>query len=294
MPYFLKNKDLELQIDLPLENYHQPRFDWTGKIVGLNFKGHSLAGIETTRNGNQNNYGKGFYNEFGIEIPVGFEEVEIGGWFHKIGIGLLKKDSQEYQFFKKYEIQPADFQMYGDLEKFSIICNAPLENGFAYILKKEIRLKEDGFIITYHLQNTGEKLIQTNEYTHNFLTVDGKNMGEDYILKFPFNLALDQFEEFLNKEKKLEINGQKINFNGTPEEQFFASYLSGKKKVNAHWELIHKESQIAISETGNFQSSKVNLWGWKHVISPELFFPISLAAGKSVEWERAYRVYEIS
>lgn len=47
---------------------------------------------------------KGLYNEFGIENALGFEETEIGDWFHKIGVGLLKKDSNTYSLNNEYEI----------------------------------------------------------------------------------------------------------------------------------------------------------------------------------------------
>ena len=34
---------------------------------------------------------KDFINEFGIDTALGFDETDIGGWFHKIGIGFIKK-----------------------------------------------------------------------------------------------------------------------------------------------------------------------------------------------------------
>ena len=35
MSHILKNKNLEIQIDLPAENYNFSRFDWTGNIVSV-------------------------------------------------------------------------------------------------------------------------------------------------------------------------------------------------------------------------------------------------------------------
>lgn len=43
-------------------------------------------------------YEKGFYNEFGIDTPIAYEETKEGGYFHKIGIGLLKKEEEQYWF----------------------------------------------------------------------------------------------------------------------------------------------------------------------------------------------------
>ncbi len=46
MAQILSNKNLEIKIDLPHENYESPRFDWTGKIVDIKFQNIQLAGIE--------------------------------------------------------------------------------------------------------------------------------------------------------------------------------------------------------------------------------------------------------
>ena len=34
---------------------------------------------------------KGFNNKFGVDSALGLVEAKIGEWFHKIGVGLLKK-----------------------------------------------------------------------------------------------------------------------------------------------------------------------------------------------------------
>jgi len=37
----------------------------------------------------------------------------------------------------------------------------------------------------------------------------------------------------------------------------------------------------------------VNLWGSKHVISPELFINIFIKPGQSADWTRTYSVYKV-
>lgn len=293
MSQILRNKNLEIQIDLPFENYGLSRFDWTGKIVRVKFQGIELAGIERTDIKDENLLGKGFYNEFGIDTALGFQEAEIGGWFHKIGVGLCKKDNAPYHFSKRYEIKPAVFQTFAEGDRMTIICTSENVNGYAYLLKKEIELQESGFSIKYLLENTGEKDILTDEYVHNFLAVNKNLIGSNYILYFPFSLKKALFKEAINPELKVEISNLSITFNGTPEKDFFFSNLTGGEIVRAEWELRHLVSEIGIRETGNFQSDKVNLWGWKHVVCPELFYKIYLKPGKSVEWVRKYEFFRI-
>jgi len=84
MTHVLKNNKLEIQIDLPLANYNFSRFDWCGKITSVKYKGISVSGVEKLNDEDDTKSGKGFYNEFGIEAPVGYYEISEGDWFHKI------------------------------------------------------------------------------------------------------------------------------------------------------------------------------------------------------------------
>ncbi len=188
MPHLIKNKNLEVHIDLPEEGYSFSRFDWTGKITQVKFQNTPLSIAERTDMVHDAEFGKGFYNEFGMDTALGFEETTIGGWFHKIGVGLLKKEDDQYLFHKKYEIKPAQFEITTTMDKILINCISESVNGYAYVLKKEIVLQESGFTINYQLDNTGEKDIRTEEYVHNFMAINSALMGSDYVLKFPFQL----------------------------------------------------------------------------------------------------------
>lgn len=294
MTHILRNKNLEIHIDMPLSNYNLSRFDWTGKITSVKFKDINVTGVEITNAKNENEYGKGLYNEFGIEAAIGYDDTNKGDWFHKIGIGVLKKDDDEYDFTKSYHIQPAIFKVESNSKKLIIDCKSQMINGYSYVLKKEIELLDNSFSIKYFLTNTGDKTIKTEEYSHNFLTINNDLIGGNYILKFPFQIKPQSFEKTFNPEKKVEVGQTEITFNDTPNKQFFFSNLSGGEEVDASWELINKKSNIGISETGSFKTTKINLWGWGHVVSPELFFDVNIKPGQSVEWVRIYNVFEIN
>jgi hypothetical protein len=293
MPYILKNKNLEIHIDSPFENYNFSRFDWTGKIGHVSFQNIQLSSIERTDSKNENTIGKGFYNEFGIDNALGFDETEMGGWFHKIGVGLLKKDKSEYQFNKHYEIKPANFIVNKESNRIEIICKSETINGYSYELKKVIELIDDSFTIHYHLKNTGEKDIITDEYNHNFTSIKNDFIGSNYILKFPFQLKPKLFDKTVNPELKVAVGVNNIKFNSVIEDDFFFSNLTGGDKVPAGWNLINHESKIGISESVSFQTDKINLWGWKHVICPELFYKIQIKPSESAHWSRNYKVYRI-
>jgi len=292
MPQLLKNNQLVLQVDLPSENYCFSRFDWTGKITTLKYKGLFVTGSETNEGDPTHVLGKGFYNEFGIESPLGFSETPIGGWFHKIGVGLLKKEDSLYQPGKKYQIKPATFKISQGLNRIFIRCTSEAINGYSYVLEKNILLLENGFRIDYKLQNTGTKKIVTDEYVHNFMAIDKDPIGRNYSLEFPFQLQPEHFIETVNPEQKVQFGDSEITFTDTIDETFFFSNLSGAQRVRAQWELKNRKNKLIIRETGNFKTNKVNLWGTKHVMSPELFFGIDLAANTSVAWSRKFELLE--
>ena len=293
MPHLLKNKDLIVRLDLPEEGYSFSRFDWTGKISEVTYKNVAISGREKPDGRDQDLFGRGFYNEFGIDKALGFEEAETGDWFHKIGVGLLKKDGSEYLFHKKYPIRPARFQSKGDAGKILLKCTSEEVNGYSYVLEKEIRLEESGFRIKYKLRNTGVKKISTQEYAHNFMAIDKNLMGPGYFLHFPFEIKAQKFGETVNPEGHVDFGSRSAEFRGSPNEQFFFSNLSGDEKVKASWELIHLKSKLGIRETGSFDTRKINLWGWRHVISPELFVNININPGQSTVWSRNYEIFSI-
>lgn len=293
MSQLLKSNNLEIKIDLPVSGYNFSRFDWTGKIVSVKYKGIEIAGVEQLNVVNKNLFGKGFYNEFGFDKPVGFYEAKNGDYFHKIGIGLLKKDGSEYEFSNNYEIRPAKFNFSVTNNRIITECISQSANGYSYTLIKQIEVLESSFYVKYCLKNNGEKTIVTNEYNHNFLAINNELVGSDYILNFPFDIQPLFFKETVNPEEKVKIGKNKITFNGIPNEQFFFSNLSGNDCVDATWELINTKTKIGIREVASFKTARVNLWGWKHVISPELFFDINLESNNSVEWARTYSIFDL-
>lgn len=293
MGHILKNKNLEIHLDFPVENYNCSRFDWTGKIVMVKFQNIQISSIERTDSENEHSLGQGFYNEFGFDTPLGFDETKVGGWFHKIGVGLLKKEDNQYLFSKRYEIKPANFKIICEPNRVLIICKSKAINDYSYLLKKEIELQESSFTIKYNLQNTGKKNIVTDEYVHNFVAINKDPIGTNYILKFPFQLKTQLFGETVNPEGKVDLKRFEIKFNGSPNEPFFFSNLSGNETVEATWELINHKSKIGIRETGSFKTNKINLWGWKQVISPELFYQVFVPPGQSAQWSRTFHLYKI-
>lgn len=292
MGHILKNDNLEVHIDFPQENYHFPRFDQTGKIVKVVYKGNLFTSVESTNHTDSNLIGKGFYNEFGMESSIGFHEVSIHQWFPKIGVGILQKENSEYDFLHSYPQKPAQFIINAQKENIQLTCTSLPCNGYDYKLSKKISLLHDGFQIQYQLFNKGLKNIKTAEYVHNFLAINKDHMGSDYELRFPFEFRIDQFEKFENEEDKVMFNKNLVSFSNTPKKPFFFSYMNGDQSVKATWELRNLKHGVGMRESGDFLTKKVNLWGWTHVVCPEIFFEFDLQPKHGIEWSRTFKFFE--
>lgn len=293
MPLHLKKENLTISIDLPYENYQGSRFDWTGKIVEFNFKGIPFTSYEQDKFPNDKKFGMGLYNEFGMENALNFSEVKEGELFHKIGVGLLKKVGAQYDFLKSYDIKPAQFETKHFADRIVFRCISENIHGFAYVLEKEFVIHPYGIEVYYRLENRGQNDIISKEYCHNFISINGQGIGPDYKLDFPFNLKKAQFEEVVDPEKIVQFRKKGLNFKGSPNKPFFFSNLSGGENVEGKWKLENAKSKMAISESLSKACNSVNLWGWGHVISPELFFDINVKPGASLEWKRSFEISEI-
>lgn len=291
MGIILKNERVEIHVDLPQEHYQGSRFDWTGKIQQIYFQGVPLCITEKNDlNADENLFGKGLYNEFGIDTALGFDEADIGEWFHKIGIGLLRKSESGYHFFKEFEIKPAKFSFTHLSDRIEISTISDTVNSYAYELEKKIQLRNNGFFISYQMKNTGEKEIITDEYIHNFLALQKGNNSANYSLTFPFPISMKLQNGNLNPDN-VKLGNDYLHLKNSPEEEFFYDNLSNSKRVTGKWTLIDHNQSIGISESTDFEVSKINLWGTTHVISPELFHQIRLSPGESTDWTRTYDMF---
>ena len=87
---------------------------------------------------------KAFITNLGYRSLLVLKKHQWGGWFHKIGVGLLQKETTPYFFAHDYKIKPAEFEFTANSDKIAILCNSASTNGYAYSLSKEIALIEKG------------------------------------------------------------------------------------------------------------------------------------------------------
>ncbi len=205
----ITNGDLTATVYLPdAQNgfYTTTRFDWSGAIGILKYKGHEYYGIWWSKITDIYDFGYegpnkdvlsadftamvGPAEEFGA---LGYTDVPAGGLFVKPGVGALKRDEMNYNHSRTYVIANGgtwDVKRSRDAVEFTHTLSEPSIN-FGYVYTKVVRLTpgKPQMTIAHVMKNTGSKPIVTNVYNHNFTTIDKQPTGPDIEIAVPWQMT---------------------------------------------------------------------------------------------------------
>lgn len=301
MSQTIRSSRLEVRIREPGEVYRASRFDWSTNVDSIVLDGtHQFASAESLDPADRNTRGAGLHAEFGIRTALGYDDVVFGGRFYKIGVGAIRRESQEaYNFYTLYkDIQPATMMF----RKIEHVGGEELEikqytapgKDFGWKLIRRYRVNGRNLSVSNELTNTGTRPISTNEYCHNFLKLGEKNLGPDYELGFNFPVA-PVFEAVRDKTGILDAAQNMIpRFVKEPgiggEHQFWVGGLLDPtaSNGNAAWYLRDAKTGLSVSERLEGPCKRVDMWGMRHVCSVELFAAIHLDPGATQRWVRQY------
>lgn len=283
---YLTSKRLQVALQEPGEWYAGSRFDWTGFITQIILDDEVSFCVPEQLEEGKGTGGHGFCNEFGIDKPIGYDDAKQGEFFPKIGVGLLTKDLLNvYDFFHSYEVTPPNVEFTQNEDAVTFDLTSSSESGYGYRLVKKISLKVNRLTLNYELFNTGTKAINTNEYSHNFIGINNQTIGSHYQLTLPNMKEMDVAVGAISK------NGSQLTWDESPEADFYASIDWNGVSTDYNWDLYNDDIKVGVKEVSDFIPSKVALWGYTHVVCPELFIDIDLEPGETKKWERVYEFY---
>lgn len=309
----LSNTELRVKIDLPDASagfYRGTRFDWSGMIHSVVFRGHEYYGPWFQRVDAKvhdfaydgadvvacpSTAAVGPAEEFVTSdtLPLGYAEAAAGGTFVKIGVGALRKpDESKYDRMHLYEIvEGAKWTVHR--AKNSIEFTQRVESsGYGYVYAKTVALdpEKPQLKIAHRLRNTGTKRIETNVYNHNFLRIDGEAPGPDYKLAFPFALKPSTT---LTKDLA-EIHGHQIVYEKSLSgEERVATPVSGFGADAKDYEIRIENAKagVGLKITGDRPLQSEALWSIRAVLSVEPFVRISIAPGEEFAWGITYEYF---
>ena len=295
----LANQQVRMAIYLPdaeKSYYRGVRFDWSGMIVLATYKGHTFFGQKVS-GPDTGRFAMGPCEEFRDKNDTSYNEVEPGGEFVKIGVGILqRRDKSEYSSLRYYE--PIRFGTWevehgDDWITFHQDLTGP--RGWAYSYTKRVALTKDraGFTIWHRLKNTGTKRIETWFYNHNFVILDGQETYPDYRVKLPFAPPKPQVLKDGNTQTipMALFSGKEIVLTGDPgSEWILAMDLDGMKETVEHNDILfdNRKTGASLRATGDLPVKRMVYYATKYVVSVEPYVEIELAPGEQKDWSFDY------
>jgi hypothetical protein len=274
--------------------YRGARFDWSGVISSLTWKGHEYFGQWFEQyDPTLHDAIQGPVEEFLTgETALGYDQAAPGGTFVRIGIGVLRKPAEaSFQRFGRYEIvDPGTWTTTPGKDRIDFVHTLKEPTGYAYTYRKTVRLSGDSLIIEHELKNTGTKPIATTVYNHNFFTLDGKTTGPDNVVRFPFPVKASR-----PLNGMVEVRGRELAIARpfAPKENIFTELEGfGATASDYGFEMENRATGAGVRVSSDRPLAKLVFWSAYKTVCPEPYTDASVEPGKATSWQLTYTFYE--
>ena len=289
----ISNGLIDAELYLPDANngyYRGTRFDWSGVIPVLKYKGHSYFGQWFPEyDPKLHDAITGPVEEF---TALGYDEAAPGAEFLKIGVGtLVKPDDKKYSFAKTYEIKnPGKWTVNKGKDQVEFIHEISDAAGYSYQYRKIVRLTKGKpeLVLEHSLTNTGQKSIETSVYDHNFFMIDNEPTNQNIKTSFPFDVKAEGkgFGTIANASNK------SITYTGVLEkgENVFTSGAQGFGTTSADYNIYiqNLKTGAGVKITSDQPLEKMVFWACHTTSCPEPYIKLSVKPGEKVSWKINY------
>ena len=290
--------------------YRGTRFDWSGTISSLEYRGHRFFGqwfvrgdpavrdIEFDPASNGHVAGAASANIGPVEefsTPIGYNEAAVGETFLKVGVGMLRKPQEErYGPFNDYEIvNGGKWTVRTEPSRVEFIQELADPSGFGYVYSKTVSLTpgRPELVLAHRFKNTGRRAIDTPVYDHNFIVLDGQPSGPDFVIRFPFELAAARDQKGL-----AETRGREVVFlrELQRDERAMISILGyGDSAADYDIAVEHLKSGAGVRIRGDRPLARMMVWSIRSTLSPEAFIQLRADPGSEFTWRISYEFYTL-
>ena len=288
----ISNHLIRAKIYLPDQEkgyYRATRFDRSGIIFSLEYKGHQFFGPWFDRYDPEiHDAICGPVDEF---APSGFDAANIGDEFLKIGVGTLRKSTVNYERFAlhqfvnqgKWEIVQENSRI-----KFQHILESA---SFSYVYTKTLCLSDDKPVLTLHysLKNTGIQSLESNVFNHNFFVIDRHVTGPDTKIRFPFMPE----GNWRDPESPAVIHSNEIGFTRclNKGETVFMENLQGFNPNEPYrFHIENHATKAGVHIIGNRCPYRMVFWASHLTACPEAFIKLSVGPQEEFTWSNEYEL----
>lgn len=283
--------------------YRGSRFDWSGVVPCLAYKGHTYFGIWFSRYDPMiHDAIAGPVEEFrsgdGLS-SIGYNDAQPAGLFIKPGVGVLRKaDNSPYKFAFTYEqVERGKWTVHvkRDRVTFTQTLRSPI--GISYVYEKTLMLakNEPVLLVEHRLKNIGGKPIESEVYDHDFYMIDKTPTGPGMVVHFPF---APQPKTSLGP--RAQIDGHDLIYlqdlssqdSGSTRVQV-SSFLTGYSDNPSDYDITveNKNTGVGVEQTADVPMAKLNFWSISTTICPEAYVHLDVAPGQTTHWNIRYRFF---
>lgn len=295
----LSKGDLELVTFLPDPKngyYRGARFDWSGVVGCLSYRGHSFWGewfqkYDPLLHDSITGPVEEFRSDGGA---LGYADARPGDLFVKVGVGVLRKlDESTYSFGVPYELVDSGkwtARTRRDAAVFQQVLKSSLGINYRYTKTLRIDSRGDAIVLEHRLENLGPKPIETDVYDHDFLMLDNRPTGPGMQIRLGF---APKVSEAFDPEA-VKIEGKEITYlKELQPRQTVAGYITGYSDKLSDYDIqvIDHASGIGVEQTADRPISKFYLWSIRSTISPEAYIHLNIKPGEAQTWSIRYRFW---
>jgi hypothetical protein len=292
----ISNGIIRARIYLPdaIKGYYRgTRFDWSGVIPDIEYKGHTYCGQWFEK------YSPTLHDAIMGPVeafsPLNYEQSPVGGSFVTIGVGsLLKEDDTPYSPYQYHKILDAGkwkVNIKNDCVEFIHTLNDP---EYSYEYKKKLFLVKGKpeMVLLHQLKNTGRKTIETNVYDHNLFFIDQQKTGPQYVIHFPFPPVEKKEGQGLGEMVTIKDKQIVINRPFLKTEQAYA-LLEGynNSAEDYHIQIENHKSGAGLSISADQPISKLVFWACSTILCPEPYIRLKVNPGETATWKISYQFY---
>jgi hypothetical protein len=308
----IKNGQITAKMYLPdAKNgyYRSTRFDWSGAVYSLQYKGHEFYGpwydridpkiINWVFQGSEIVSGPcsalaGPVNEF--QTPLGWDEAKPGGTFIKLGAGVLRRGEGNYNRFVPYDVLDSgkwSVKKRRDSVQFVQELSDP-SSGYAYVYRKVVRLTKGKpeMVIEHSMKNVGKRAIVSDVYNHNFVVLDKQPPGPDFTFRVPFQIKASRLP---NKELA-EVRGNEIVYmRPLKGEDQVAVGFQGFSDSSKDFEIVIENKKVGAGVRISCDRPLLRelLWSIRTVLAIEPYIAVNIQPGGEFAWKDMLEYYTI-
>lgn len=226
------------------------------------------------------------------------------GSFFKVGVGALLRPAgsesrtQSSDMFLYNITDRGDWQITkgADFIEFVQTLDDSAASGYGYVYTKRVSLIGAEMTIARSLKNTGTCPIESQTFTHNFLTLDRQRSMKGTIVSVPFAIEPDPAQPPNASLVAIGPSGKSLVYQTTlsGEESFYVDLARTPKQASENViEINSTKLGAGMRITGDYDLPKCALWSIRTTLAAEPFVNVSVAVGAIQSWTSRYEYYTL-